>query len=304
LADLLGRKSLKFAHIAAGIDSECAEGIIESQEDALVFACTTEFLLQNSWPTQVKNTLTIELDRQIENIVNNSVTTIVVDGGCSWEDLRKVREALFIIRKSEWNDTAKNNFLITSHSLLNLFTTAVFPIEVLEKAVKDGKLITGISSPALRIRELWNLADNSEFVKYQCAYVADVLERLYESGFKRCPKQDVFKRHLDFSVGRKIAVIVPKAYYIYILSEDETLNRKDVTIVTANRFDNTDRYDEVIVVGDFSGKRFDPLKCRAAADITVLLYECETHRFKHKKRKAIIFLMMWITEMKLPRTKT
>ena len=287
LTDLLGRKSLKFAHIAAGIDSECAEGIIESQEDASVFACTKEFLLQNSWPTQVTNALTVELDRQIENIVNNSVTTIVVEGGCSWEDLRKAREALYIIKQSEWDDTAKNNFLITSHSLLNLFTTAVFPIEVLEKAVKDGKLIAGISSPALRIRELWNLADNSEFVKYQCVYVADVLERLYESGFSGCPKQDVLKRHLDFSVGRKIAVIVPKAYYIHILAEDETL--KDVTIVTANRFDNSDHYDEVIVVGDFSGKRFDPLKCRAAADITVLLYESETHRFEHKKRKAIIF---------------
>jgi len=287
LTDLLGRKSLKFVHIAAGIDSECAEGIIESQEDASVFACTKEFLLQNSWPTQVTNPLTVELDRQIENIVNNSVTTIVVDGGCSWEDLRKAREALYIIKKSEWNDTAKNNFLITSYSLLNLFTTAVFPIEVLEKAVKDGKLIAGISSPALRIRELWNLADNLEFVKYQCVYVADVLERLYESGFSGCPKQDVLKRHLDFSVGRKIAVIVPKAYYIHILAEDETL--KDVTIVTANRFDNSDRYDKVIVVGDFSGKRFDPLKCRAAADITVLLYESETHRFEHKKRKAVIF---------------
>lgn len=288
LTDLLGRKSLKFAHIAAGIDSECAEGIIESQEDASVFACTKEFLLQNSWPPQVKNTLTVELDRQIENILNNSVTTKVVDGGCSWEDLRKAREALYAIKKSEWNDTDKNNFLITSHSLLNLFSTAVFPIEVLEKAVKYGKLIAGISSPALRIRELWNLADNSEFVKYQCTYVTDVLEHLYQSGFKECPKQDVLKRHLDSSVGRKIAVIVPKAYYIHILADDETLNRKDVTIVTANRFDNSDRYDEVIVVGDFSGKRFDPLKCRAAADITVLLYESETYRFKHKERKAII----------------
>ncbi|HBV96666.1 MAG: hypothetical protein JL50_16200 [Peptococcaceae bacterium BICA1-7] len=289
LIDLLGRKSIKFAHIAAGIDSECAEGIIESQEDASVFACTKEFLLQNSLPPQETNALTVELDRQIENIVNNSVTTIFVDGGCSWEDLRKAREALYIIKKSEWNDAAKNSFLITSHSLLNLFTTAVFPIEVLEKAVKGGKLITGISSPALRIRELWNLADNSESVKYQCAYIIDVLECLYQSGFVGCPKHDALNRHLDSSVGQKIAVIVPKAYYIDILGTDETLNRKDVTIVTANRFDNSDRYDEVIVVGDFSGKRFDPLKCRAAADITVLLYECEMHWFKHKKRKAVIF---------------
>lgn len=289
LTDLLGRKHLKFAHIAAGIDSECVKDIIESQEDAAVFACTKEFLLQNSLPLQEKNALTVELDRQIDNIVNNFLTTIIVDGGCSWEDLRKAKEALYIIKKSEWNDAAKNSFLITSHSLLNLFITAVFPIEILEKAVMDGKLITGISSPALRIRELWSLADNSGSMKYQCAYVIDVLERLYQTGFIGCPKHEALKQYLDSSVGRKIAVIVPKAYYIDILGADETLNRQDVTIVTANRFDNSDRYDKVIVVGDFSGKRFDPLKCRAAADITVLLYECETHWFKHKKRKAVIF---------------
>ncbi len=48
------------------------------------------------------------------------------------------------------------------------------------------------------------------------------------------------------------------------------------TIVTANRFDATLVYDEVIAVGDIAGKRFNPLKCRAAKDITVLLYENET----------------------------
>lgn len=289
LTDLLGRKSLKFAHIAAGIDSKCAEGIIESQEDASVFACTKEFLLENSLPPQETNALTVELDRQIENIVNNAVTTIVVNGGCSWEDLRKAREALYMIRKSEWNEDTKNNFIITSHSLLNLFTTAVFPIEALEKAVGDGMLMSGVSSPSSRIRELWNLADNLGSIKSQCVYVIDILEQLYQYGFVGCPKLDALKQRLDSSVGRKIAVIVPKAYYIDILSADEILNRKDITIATANRFDNFNRYDEVIVVGDFSGKRFDPLKCRAAADITVLLYECEMHWFKHKKRKAVIF---------------
>lgn len=289
LTDLLGRKHLKFAHIAAGIDCECVKDIIESQEDATVFACTKEFLLQNSLPLTEKNALTVELDRQIENIVNNSLTSIIVDGGCSWEDLRKAKEALYIIKKSEWNDADRNSFLIISHSLLNLFVTAVFSIEILEKAVADGKLITGVSSPAQKIRELCSLADNSGSMKSQCAYVIDVLDRLYQTGFTGCPKCEALKQYLDSSAGRKIAVIVPKAYYIDILSADETLNRKDVTIVTANRFDNSDCYNEIIVVGDISGKRFDPLKCRAASDITVLLYECETHWFKHKKRKAVVF---------------
>ncbi|MCR3923188.1 MAG: DrmE family protein, partial [Firmicutes bacterium] len=133
LTDLLGRKSLRFAHLTASIDSDSVEGILETQEDATVFACTKEFLLQNSLHPQDKNVLTTELDQQIENIINNAVLTAIVDGGCLWEEVRTVREALYIIRKYDWN--SKDSFIIIAYSLMNLFVTAVFSIEVLEKAV-------------------------------------------------------------------------------------------------------------------------------------------------------------------------
>lgn len=289
LTDLLGRKSLRFAHVADGIYSDSAEGIVEMQEGTAVFACTKEFLLRNSLPMQVSNLLTSELDRQIENILNNSVTTVIVDGSFSWEDLRKVRQSLYIIRKSEWNDGLKIDFIVAAYSLLNLFLTAVFSMQTLEDAIKDGRLNTGISSPALKIHELWNLAENAGTMEYQCAYVADVLGSLYKSSFDRCPKYDVLKQHIEVSIGRKIAVIVPKAYYINLLARDEILGKDEVTFTTANRFDNSVLYDEIIVVGDFCGKRFNPLSCRAASDITVLLYECERYWFKHKKKKAMDF---------------
>lgn len=286
LADLLGRKSLKFAHVAVGIDSECAENIIEVHEDIAIFACTKEFLLQNSLPPQVSNTLTIELEKQIKNVISNVVTTVVVNGSCSWEDMCKTREALYIIRKSECEERVKSNFIIIAYSLLNLFTTAVFPIETLEKAVKDGRLMAGITSPSLRLRELRELADKTKSLDHKFAYVVDVLERMYQSCFSGCPKHNVLKQLLNSSVGRKTAIVVPKAYYIDILSEDETLKKKGVTIVTGNRFNNSVLFDKVIVVGNFSGKQFNPLKYKAAADINVLLYENEMHLFSHKIRKA------------------
>lgn len=289
LTDLLGRKTLKFAHVITKIDFDCAEEIIETQEDAAVFACTREFLLLNSAPPQEINDLTLELNRQVKDIVNNVVTTEIVDGGFSWEDLRKAREALYVIKKSEWNDNAKNAFLILAHSLLNLFLTAVFPIETLETAVENGKLMTGITSPNSRIQQIWALADKAEFVSHYCAYVADILERLYKSFFNDCSKHNALKRHVESSNGRKIAVVVPKAYYADVLREDEMFNGTGITIITANRFDNSLRYDKIIAVGDFSGKRFDPLKCKSAADIIVMLYECEMPRFKHKKHKLEIF---------------
>jgi hypothetical protein len=92
LVDLLGRKTLRFAHITASIDSKCMEDLIEIEENAALFACTKEFLLQNSLPPQEHNPLTTELNKQVANIVNNAVTIINAEGGCPWVDLRKARE--------------------------------------------------------------------------------------------------------------------------------------------------------------------------------------------------------------------
>lgn len=289
LTDLLGRKNLKFAHVAVEIDSKYAVDIVESQEHADVFACTREFLLKNFLPVQDVNDLTLELDRQVGNIINNIVETEIVVGGCSWEDLRKAKEALYVIKRSEWDESVKKTFIIGAYSLLNLFITAVFPIETLEKTIEGGKLKEGISSPILRIQELWNLADKAESVEYHCAYVIDVLERLYESGFSDCSKYDVLKQHIESSAEEKIVVVVPKAYYVDILRENNMIYKKDISIITANRFDTSMSYDRIIVVGDFDGKRFDPLRCGASAYIIVLLYECETHRFRYKEQKAKIF---------------
>lgn len=286
LTDLLGRKSLRFAHASIEMDAGIAKDIVKSQEDASLFACTKKFLNQNPLSPQEDNPLTSELNRQIRNIVNNVITVIDVDGGCSWDDFKKVREDLYSIKKSEWNDEKKNHFIISAYSLLNLFTTAIFSMKALEGAINSGRLNIGITSPAARISELWDLADFSGSVEDSCAFVADTLECFYQSLLLQSPKYEALNKYIDTHSGQKVAVVVPKAYYADILNGDEQLNRSHVDIVTANRFDRTANYEKVIVVGDFNGKRFDPLKCRAAEDIIVILYECETHLFRHKKRQV------------------
>jgi hypothetical protein len=286
LVDLFGRKSLKFAHVAFPIDSECTKEIIDIWEGAALFACTKEFLLQNSLPLQEINGLTLNLERQVRNIINSVITSEIIDGGCSWEDLHKAKEALYTIKKSQWNEYEKNEFMITAYSLINLFITAVFPIKTMEKVVKSGKLRMGITSPVLRIQRLWELADRAKSVDYHCAYVADFLERLYKSMYYNCLKSNALKRHLESLKDEKIAIVVPKAYYADILHEDGLYQNEGITIINANSFNNVLRYDKVIAIGDFKGKRFDPLTCKAAADIIVLLYECETYRFKYRKSEA------------------
>ena len=286
LMDLLSRKSLKFTHVATDMDFEGAEEIVDTQPDAAVFACTKEFLLKNYSPVQEQNPLTVELHRQVGNVANNTVTSIQVAGGCSWEEMKKAREALYAVKQSNWNEDKKNDFIVNAHSLLNLLTTAVFPLHELEKAVAAGRLNIGVISPKVRILELWKAVESSGSMEYYCAYLADVIERLYKSLSEHCPKYDTLVERLTSDFNRKIAVVVPKAYYIDILANDERIACSGATIVTANRFDATLVYDEVIAVGDIAGKRFNPLKCRAAKDIIVLLYENETHIFKHKSKNV------------------
>jgi len=94
---------------------------------------------------------------------------------------------------------------------------------------------------------------------------------------------------VENSIYENIAIIIPKAYYFNILKKTPCFNNENIHIITANRFDTSQSYDKIIAVGDFYGKRFDALKCRAAPDIIVLLYECEISLFKHKKQKASMF---------------
>jgi hypothetical protein len=288
LADLLNRKSLKFTHISMGIDSEKAEDFI-GEESPTVFACTKEFLLRHSLPATVQNPLTAELEKQIDNIVNNEITTEIIDGGCSWETYRKIKHALCVIKQSEWDEEYKKSFIIPSYSLLNLFTTAIFPVKALEQAVADGELQLGVSSPSARIEELRKLAEKANSLESQCTFVVDALDDLYKSILSDAPKYQALKQTVQGASGEKIAIIIPKAYYADILLKELVFSRNGIYIMTANRFDASQSYDKVIVIGDFSGKRFDALKCRAAADIIVLLYECETYQFKRRKRKAAKF---------------
>lgn len=286
LTDLLSRRSLRFAHVTTDMDFEGAENIIDTQPDAAIFACTKQFLLKHSFPAQEQNPLTAELHRQVRNIVNNTVTAIHVDGGCLWEEMKKAREALYTVRRSDWNEDKKNDFIINAHSLLNLLSTAVFPLHALEAAVAAGRLNIGVVSPEVRISELWKSAESSGSMEYYCTYVVGVIERFFKALSKQCPKYDVLVERLKSGVQRRVAVIVPKAYYIDILAGDERIACSGATVMTANRFDATLVYDEVIAVGDIFGKRFNPLKCRAAEDIVVLLYECETPIFNHKSKNV------------------
>jgi len=288
LEDLLTRKSLKFTLISMGIDSKNAEVYIDDNETS-VFACTKEFLLNYSKPTVISNMLTDELDRQVGNIINNEIVMETVEGGCSWEIYKKIKNTLFVIKQSNWEEEQKKNFIVSAYSLLNLFTTAVFSMNVLEQAVGNGELQLGISSPAEKLNKLRMLAKKSDILETKCTFVVDELEDLYKTMTIESQKYQALKQLVQCVNEENIAIIIPKAYYADILKKESLFSQGNVHIATANRYNSKQHYDKVIVVGDFSGKRFDALKCKDAVDIIVLLYECEKHWFEQRKCKAARF---------------
>lgn len=290
LPDLLNRKSLQYIYLSADIDSGNAEEILSECEGASIFACTKEFLLSHSLPPKEKNRHTAALDKQVQNIVNKEIEPVILLGACSWGEYRAVKEYLNMLRQYDWNAEEKDLFVINAYSLLNLFTTAVFPMKRIEVMVDGGVLNGRVVSPRQRLNELKDLAD--KFPTSIVNHTFDVigfLERLYGENEIICSKHTELKLQLSDGAGKRIAVIVPKAYYSEVLAVDETRPNENVTVVTANRFDNSIDYDEIIVIGDFSGKRFDVFKCRSAPHITVLLYEFESRLFSHREKTAALF---------------
>jgi len=288
LTELLERKSLKFSILTSSVDSDVAQKIIESQNEASIFVCTKEFLLQHSELPKIENPVTTELNSQIENIVNNDVSLITVEGMCSWQEIKTLKNALFTIKRSDIRSEEKDDFIVTAHALINLILTAVFPLECLNKALECAEFVSRSRAiaPSTKLSELWRLADKPTELIDQFLIVADIIDRLYHSVWTACPKYDALMDLLGKYSDKRIAIVVPKAYYVDMLKLNDSINKKCAAIITANRFNGSERYDVVIAVGDFSGSHFNPLKCRTASDILILLYDGEERSFRYKKRKA------------------
>lgn len=287
LADLLRRKVLRFVHVTSPIKAGMGEHILEMYEGASVFACTKTMLSKSSQMIRNDNPLTEELHRQIMNVIHNTVTAIPVGEGWSWDEYKTIKNAIFVIKQSNWNDAVKDDFVVAAHGLLNLLNSAVFPLEIMENAICNGQINKAVTSPYGRIQELWDIADQAGSMQELCMVVADALERKYRERLKICPKANALREYLNEHKLGKVAIIVPKAYYADLLRMvyPEYFSDENVICVTANRFDSRKKYDAVLCVGELNNKRFDPLQCLAARNVDVLLYGCEEKVFTFRRKK-------------------
>ena len=289
IPQVMNRENLNFAFLIGGMDFSRGEELISAYREAGVFACTKDFLLENTLPPRSRNEFTVELDRQAGAIIDREIRTEVLPCEISWQDYRDFKFAVRLIRQDELDKSEKADIVIPAWSLMKLFMTAPFSINELEKEIRDGKIV--VDDPADRLEELERkiglLPDNLKDVGNK---IMEILMTMYYARSDTSPKMKYVRQYVKSRRRKKLAIIVPKAYYAdmlwkYVLNDFDR-DHSGIEIVSVNRFDGNRTYNGILVVGNIAGKHFDVLCCTAAAEITVLLYEPEAAVFRARKRKG------------------
>lgn len=289
LDDLLTRRKLQFIHVAAGIDCEQGERLIDGNPDSEIFACTSEFLSSVSGPCQDRNQYTNELHKKMSVILNKEVADYEIEGGISAEESKRFLRSIRTIRQSYWDEEQMVDFIRNSYSLFNLLSTAAFPLEDMEIAIESGHPQVAVMSPRKRIDKLWELANSAGSIDMVCAEVVDTIEQVYKRFYDRSPKQEALRELLERLDDPNIAIIVPKPYYIDILSTNPWI-RDNIVVTTPKKLDKDMHYDVVIMCGNAKKIGFDPFASTLSEYFVTLLYEAEKEFHdidkKAEKRRA------------------
>ncbi len=286
LHDLLNRKKLKFVFVVTPFDSETCEWAMAQYESAKFFACTKELLSDTHHIVNSSNGLTKELDRQLSNILTSKKHAVAVDGCWNWEQFRSIKEKLCAIKRSDWPEEDKKDFILSAIALINLFGTAFFSMERLENAIACGQINPAVVSPKARIDALRAIKFRTSSLSNQYEEIISALSEMYDVLYDSSPKEDALLQFLREHSNEKIAIIVPKAYYADIYANAYQTAFPNAVCISANRFNKYEAYDRVIAAGDIIGKRFDAVQCFAAPEIILLLYDFEKKAFSFRMKKA------------------
>lgn len=290
LPELINRKSLQYVYLCASMDFDFGIEVLQENEEVEVFACTKDFLLENSKnEPEVKNEYTNELLQQVETVIEKENELVIIqDAPIEWEEYVLFKKSLLWIKRSDFVSGEKDDFIIHAHSLMNLFITAVFSMKTLVKAKEQG--IIDIGTPQEKLAQLENWSNLlPEYVKEKADVIIRILNMTYSKLLLGTGKESWLYEFLARNEYKKIAIVVPKAYYATIIRADLNCSNRfirNVCVTTPGRFDDTVTYDLIIAIGDVEGKRFNVFRCNSASNIISLLYNVETKAYTYKKRSA------------------
>ena len=291
LPQIMLRESINFSIISGGMDLPCAEELIKEYEEAGVFACTKEFLLECTLPSVNENVFTIGLQRQVDSVIDREIHKIILHNEIDWKMYRDFKRAIEYIRQDELDEDEREYIVPNAYSLMNLFITAPFSVREMENAIKEKRIRKEVEPPHVRLEELEKrLKKLPTNLTKAVEKITDSLETAYYAGYDESSKRQYLKEYIDANRGKKVAIVVPKAYYAdiiwnYVVPYFDH-EKSNIEIVTVNRFDENCVYDQILVIGNLVTKHFDIFRCMSAAKITILLYKAEEIMFRVRERRS------------------
>lgn len=297
LPELIKRKSLQYVYLCSTIDTDNTNSLLDDDGDFEVFACTKEFLNEHVSENYIcRNVLTEELKRHV-NIIQRKVNTpLIMDNpGISIEDYRRFRKSLVTIKRNEYEIEAKENFIVHSHSLMNLLMTTPFSLASLEACFIEGLVsVEPVKDKLVRI-ERW-ASELPTSLQEDANCVVDILKQLAKNLQTGTPKGRWLKSYLLDHWINKVAIVIPKAYYTMPMKRSlgkSIMTHSNFTFTTPGKFDNSMLYHAVIVLGDFEGKRFNAFRCCSSEKIISLLYEPEEKSFNFNQNRTSKDIKKW-----------
>ncbi|HMM22395.1 MAG TPA: DrmE family protein [Selenomonadales bacterium] len=287
LIGLMGRNSLKYVFVCYALECDDNKGFLETYPELNLFACTKEFLLSFTVPSINRNGLIGDLNTRIDNIIDKDIEITKINSEIDWDTYKNIKKDVHFIKNNQYSDDNIEYFIIHSFSLLNLFSTAVFPIITVEKAVTYGKV--GCFSPHEQMSKLEEIAEAfTGTLGDKMKSVLTNLQKMQTEVLYRNSKYEFIKNKLaNMPIENRILLVVPKAFYNTILStqlENDGYNRSQLYIDTTSKFDSEKLYDEIIIISAFK-KRFNLFANSASSKMLCLLYPYEIVLYNSEYRK-------------------
>lgn len=281
---LIKRRSIKNTYILVpiGYDYDKIKGLINDEYDIDAFVCTKEFLNTfKSIDIVENNALTRILNYKSIGIKMQKITCKTI------ESIDSVKPRIFKLslkkfKESVYESDNKDEFIVQSYSLWNLFQFAIFKITTYNNLIIKGKISgTLINDRLFRLNEI--VKGFPESLCENCKTVINQLEESYKQVEKYLKKENAMRNILKYSQGKKIALVVHKSSYRDVLREDPKFNSLD--IFTPSDFIKNEMFDTVVSFGNYCGNNFNPNNCFNTLEVKMILFDYEIPTFNYKRRQ-------------------
>lgn len=288
LPQLLNRKSLKYVLVSCRVDPIFIKNLSPDLVDVEIFICTKKYLEQYN-QICIENRYTAELNNQINRIINKNTIGINIDRfPIDIAEYKQFGRILVEMKRDEYVPAPVADFTIKAYSLMNLFMTTPVSIQQLNHIIT--KYLSTITAPEDKMSNIQKIVnDNTGEYFEKLKKVENILLTTYTGLLEENLKGTWITNYIQKNMKKKIAIIVPKAYFKDAIKKSALLPanifRSNVSIHTFSKFDNNNYYDAIIVLGTKRESKFNPFTSFSAEEIFSLLYPIEMLQYKKNKHQ-------------------